>query len=56
MKKENRQLDFETLRVFVILLVLTGAFLFGMQLVLFAPTPEPWRAPAEIRSQIDPGP
>lgn len=56
MKKEKTTLDFETISVFVILSVLTGAFLIGMRLVHFAPSfsSETKTPPAEVRSQVDP--
>ncbi len=55
MKKENQIFDFETISVFLILSLLTGAFLFGMQLVLFAPSSggDP-RPSVEIRGQKAP--
>lgn len=55
MKQEQRKFDLETVSVFLILSVLTGAFLFGMRLVLFAPSYEMQNlTPTEIRGQKAP--
>jgi hypothetical protein len=56
MKKEPTKLDFETLKVFLILSILTVTFWIGVQMVVFAPSFNQVRSPTEVRSQIDPRP